>query len=279
MKDAYSFDIDYASARRSYNKMFVSYLRTFARMGLKAIPMRADSGPIGGDLSHEFIILAETGESAVFCHKDWLKRDVLSEQIDFAGDLQPVVDSWTSLYAATDEKHDPAACPPDQLVTTRGIEVGHIFYFGDKYSKPLGALLAKPDGEQVPVEMGSYGIGVSRLVGAIIEATHDEAGIIWPEPVAPFKVGLINLKPGDGATNAACENTYGKLRQARAEVLYDDRDERPGAKFADMDLIGLPWQLIVGPRGVAQGKVELKRRATGEREEVGLDAALSRILG
>jgi prolyl-tRNA synthetase len=279
MKDAYSFDIDYAGARRSYNKMFVSYLRTFARMGLKAIPMQAESGPIGGDLSHEFIILAETGESAVFCHKDWVKRDVLSERIDFAGDLQPVVDSWTSLYAATDEKHDPAACPADQLVTTRGIEVGHIFYFGAKYSMPLGALIAKPDGEQVPVEMGSYGIGVSRLVGAIIEASHDEAGIIWPEPVAPFQVGLINLKPGDAPTNAACEDTYGKLRQAGAEVLYDDRDERPGAKFADMDLIGLPWQLIIGPRGIAQGKVELKRRATGERDEVGLDAALARILG
>jgi prolyl-tRNA synthetase len=279
MKDAYSFDIDYAGARRSYNKMFVSYLRTFARMGLKAIPMQAESGPIGGDLSHEFIILAETGESAVFCHRDWLKRDVLSERIDFEGDLQPVVDSWTSLYAATDEKHDPAQCPPDQLVTTRGIEVGHIFYFGAKYSKPLGALIAKPDGEQVPVEMGSYGIGVSRLVGAIIEASHDEAGIIWPEPVAPFQVGLINLKPGDAPTNAACEDIYGKLRQAGAEVLYDDREERPGAKFADMDLIGLPWQLIVGPRGIAQGKVELKRRATGEREEVGLDAALARILG
>jgi prolyl-tRNA synthetase len=279
MKDAYSFDIDYAGARRSYNKMFVSYLRTFARMGLKAIPMRADSGPIGGDLSHEFIILAETGESAVFCHKDWLKRDVLSEQIDFEGDLQPVVDSWTSLYAATDEKHDPAGCPPEQLVTTRGIEVGHIFYFGAKYSEPLGALLAKPDGEQVPVEMGSYGIGVSRLVGAIIEASHDEAGIIWPEPVAPFQVGLINLKPGDAATNKACEDIYGRLRQSGAEVLYDDRDERAGAKFADMDLIGLPWQLVIGPRGVAQGKVELKRRATGEREEIGPDAALARILG
>ena len=279
MKDAYSFDIDYAGARRSYNKMFVSYLRTFARMGLKAIPMRADSGPIGGDLSHEFIILAETGESAVFCHEDWLKRDVLAESIDFEGDLQPVVDSWTSLYAATDEKHDPAQCPPDQLVTTRGIEVGHIFYFGAKYSKPLGAVLAKPDGEQVPVEMGSYGIGVSRLVGAIIEASHDEAGIIWPEPVAPFRVGLINLKPGDAATNKACEDIYARLLQAGMEVLYDDRDERPGAKFADMDLIGLPWQLIVGPRGIAQGKVELKRRATGEREEVGLDAALARILG
>src|SRR5262245_18047885 len=279
MKDAYSFDLDYAGARRSYNRMFVCYLRTFARMGLKAIPMRAESGPIGGDLSHEFIILAETGESAVFCHKDWLKRDVLTESIDFEGDLQPVVDSWTSLYAATDEKHDPSKCAPEDLVTTRGIEVGHIFYFGDKYSKPLGALVAKPDGEQVAVEMGSYGIGVSRLVGAVIEASHDDAGIIWPEPVAPFQVGLINLKAGDTATNAACEEIYGRLTQAGTELLYDDRDERPGAKFADMDLIGLPWQLIVGPRGVAQGKVELKRRATGERQELDLNSALSRILG
>ncbi len=279
MKDAYSFDLDYAGARRSYNKMFVSYLRTFARMGLKAIPMQAESGPIGGDLSHEFIILAETGESAVFCHKDCLKRDVLTESTDFEGDLQPVVDSWTALYAATDEKHDPAKCPPEDLVTTRGIEVGHIFYFGDKYSKPLGAVVAKPDGEQVPVEMGSYGVGVSRLVGAIIEASHDEAGINWPEPVAPFRVGLINLKTGDAATTAACEEIYGRLRQAGTELLYDDRDERPGAKFADMDLIGLPWQLVVGPRGIAQGRVELKRRATGERQEIGLDAALARILG
>ena len=279
MKDAYSFDLDYAGARRSYNKMFVSYLRTFARMGLKAIPMRAESGPIGGDLSHEFIILANTGESAVFCHKGWLDRDVLKESIDFDADLQPVVDSWTSLYAATDEKHDPRQCPPDQLVTTRGIEVGHIFYFGTKYSKPLGAVVAKPDGEPVPVEMGSYGIGVSRLVGAVIEASHDEAGIVWPEPLAPFLVGLVNLKTGDAATTAACEDIYGRLRQAGAELLYDDRDERPGAKFADMDLIGLPWQLIVGPRSLAQGKVELKRRATGERQEIALDAALSRILG
>ncbi len=279
MKDAYSFDLDYDGARHSYNKMFVCYLRTFARMGLKAIPMQAESGPIGGNLSHEFIILAATGESAVFCHKDWLKRDVLAESFRYDGDLQPVVDSWTALYAATDEKHDPARCPPEDLVTTRGIEVGHIFYFGDKYSKPMGAVVARPDGEQVAVEMGSYGVGVSRLVGAIIEASHDEAGIIWPEPVTPFLVGLINLKPGDPGTTAACEDVYGRLRQAGTEVLYDDRDERPGAKFADMDLIGLPWHLIVGPRGIAQGRVELKRRATGEREEIGIDAALARILG
>jgi prolyl-tRNA synthetase len=278
MKDAYSFDIDYAGARRSYNKMFVSYLRTFARMGLKAIPMQAESGPIGGDLSHEFIILAETGESAVFCHKDWLKRDVLSEQIDFAGDLQPVVDSWTSLYAATDEKHDPAQCPPDQLVTTRGIEVGHIFYFGAKYSKPLGALIAKPDGEQVPVEMGSYGIGVSRLAGAIIEASHDEKGIVWPEGVAPFQVGLVNLRQGDSASDAACGEIHSELTRSGLEVLYDDRDARAGDKFATMDLIGLPWRITVGPRGLQKGLVEITSRRTGETEEVSPQAATDRML-
>jgi len=279
MKDSYSFDVDYAGARTSYNKMFVSYLRTFARMGLKAIPMEAETGPIGGNLSHEFIILAETGESAVFCHRGWLERDVLATAIDYASDLQPVVDSWTRLYAATDDKHDPSKCPPEDLVTTRGIEVGHIFYFGDKYSRPMGAVVTRADGEAVPVEMGSYGIGVSRLVGAIIEASHDEAGIIWPEAVAPFQVGLISLKPSDPATAKAADELYAKLRQVKVEVLYDDRDERPGAKFAEMDLIGLPWQIIVGPRGLAQGQIELKRRATGERQELAIDAALARILG
>ena len=279
MKDSYSFDVNYAGARTSYNKMFVSYLRTFARMGLKAIPMEAETGPIGGNLSHEFIILAETGESAVFCHRGWLERDVLAAAIDYASDLQPVVDSWTHLYAATDDKHDPSKCPPEDLVTTRGIEVGHIFYFGDKYSRPMGGVVTRADGETVPVEMGSYGIGVSRLVGAIIEASHDEAGIIWPDTVAPFEVGLISLKPSDPATARAADELYAKLRQAEVEVLYDDRDERPGAKFADMDLIGLPWQLVVGPRGLAQGQVEVKRRATGERQELAIDAALARILG
>ena len=279
MKDAYSFDLDYDSARRSYNKMFVSYLRTFARMGLQAIPMQADTGPIGGDLSHEFIILAETGESEVFCHKDFLKFDAQVAGVDYQSDLQPVVDQWTSLYAATDEKHDPATAETigDALLHARGIEVGHIFYFGTKYSRAMNATVTGSDGSEIVVEMGSYGIGVSRLVGAIIEAYHDDAGIVWPDSVAPFSVGLINLRCGDSACDTACEDLFAKLEAAGVDVLYDDRDERAGAKFADMDLIGVPWQLIVGPRGLKSGVVEVKRRATGEREELSVEAALSRI--
>jgi prolyl-tRNA synthetase len=283
MKDNYSFDLNYAGAKRSYNKMFVSYLRTFARMGLQAIPMEAETGPIGGDLSHEFIILADTGESEVFCHRDFVDFDVLGAGIDYESDLEPVVEAWTKLYARTDDKHDPAAfenqVPEDKRVHRRGIEVGHIFYFGTKYSDPLKALVAMPEGEAVAVHMGSYGIGVSRLVGAVIEASHDDNGIIWPEPVAPFRVGLINLKTADEACNTACEETYAKLQDAGIEVLYDDRDERPGAKFNDMDLIGLPWQLVIGPRGLAKGVVELKRRRDAEREELSLDSALARLTG
>ncbi len=281
MKDAYSFDVDFAGAKRSYNRMFVAYLRIFARMGLRAIPMRAETGPIGGDLSHEFVILADTGESAVYCHRALVEYDPLSSGVDYDADLEPIVGQWTQHYAVTDDKHDPAACPvaPEDLLTARGIEVGHIFYFGTKYSKPMNAVVTTADGETVPVEQGSYGIGVSRLVGAIIEASHDDAGIIWPDAVAPFAVALINLKPGDAATDAACEDLYAKLRAAGVEVLYDDTAERAGVKFATADLIGLPWQLTVGPRGIAKGVVELKRRATGEREELSAEAALARLTG
>ena len=282
MKDSYSFDLDQAGARRAYNKMFMAYLRTFARMGLKAIPMAADTGPIGGDLSHEFIILAETGESEVYCHRDLVEFDVLGQAVDYAGDLQPLVDHWTSRYAATDEKHDAArfaAIPEDKRLQARGIEVGHIFYFGTKYSAPMKAVVASPGGEEVPVQMGSYGIGVSRLVGAIIEASHDDAGIIWPDSVAPFAVGLINLKRDDAACTAACDALYDKLEAAGLEVLYDDTEERPGAKFATMDLIGLPWALTLGPRGLKAGTVELKRRAGGAREELSAEAALARLAG
>ncbi len=281
MKDAYSFDVDFAGARRSYNRMFVAYLRTFARMGLQAIPMRADTGPIGGDLSHEFVILAETGESAVYCHRALVEYDVLKEAIDYDADLAPIVERWTRHYAATDDKHDPNACPvaADELLSARGIEVGHIFYFGTKYSKPMNATVTTATGETVPVEQGSYGIGISRLVGAIIEASHDEAGIIWPDAVAPFAVALINLKPGDEASVAACEDLYAKLRAAGVEVLYDDTAERAGVKFATADLIGLPWRLTVGPRGLAKGVVELKRRATGACEEISAESALARLAG
>jgi len=281
MKDNYSFDLDKEGAIRSYNKMFVAYLRTFARMGLKAIPMRADTGPIGGDLSHEFIILAETGESAVFCHKGLVDKDILGRNIDYGADLQSIVNEWTSLYAATDEMHQAdhfaAQVPTHEQLSARGIEVGHIFYFGTKYSRPMNAVVAGPGGEQVTVEMGSYGIGVSRLVGAIIEACHDEAGIVWPESVAPFKVAILNLKPGGGVVSVACESLYAALCVKGVETLYDDRDVRAGGKFADMDLIGTPWQLIVGPKGVAAGKVEIKNRKTGAREEVPIEQALTRF--
>jgi prolyl-tRNA synthetase len=284
MKDAYSFDIDQASARHSYNKMFVAYLRTFARLGLKSIPMRADTGPIGGDLSHEFIILASTGESEVFCHKDYLTFDTPPADTNFesADELQGIVDRWTSLYAATSEMHQAgefAAVPESDQMSARGIEVGHIFYFGTKYSAPMGARVMGPDGVEHDVHMGSYGIGPSRLVAAIVEASHDDAGIVWPDAIAPFQVGLLNLRVGDSATDAACADLYRGLEAAGFDVLYDDRDDRPGAKFATADLIGLPWQVIVGPKSLAEGKVELKRRATGERETMSPADALRRITG
>ena len=275
MKDNYSFDLDHAGARHSYNKMFVAYLRTYARMGLQAVPMAADTGPIGGDMSHEFIILAETGESAVFCERALLDLAPPGDEVDYDSDLQPVVDAWTAHYAATDAKHDPANCPVDaaELVTARGIEVGHIFYFGTKYSEPLGAVVQGPNGEQITLEMGSYGIGVSRLAGAIIEACHDDDGIIWPEAVAPWRLGIINVKSGDDACERVCEEMYALAAANGVDALYDDRNERAGGKFADMDLIGVPWQLTVGPRGLADDTVELKCRAGGARETLSLDAA------
>ena len=282
MKDAYSFDLDQEGARHSYNRMFVAYLRTFSRMGLKAIPMRADTGPIGGDLSHEFIILASTGESEVFGHADYLNFPVPGEDTNFDDReaLQGIVDRWTSLYAATSEMHDAAAfeaVPEDRRMSARGIEVGHIFYFGTKYSDPMGATVTGPDGQERAVHMGSYGIGPSRLVAAIIEASHDEHGIVWPAPVAPFDAALLNLKPGDSATDAACAGLEKAFAARGLDVLHDDRDERPGAKFATADLVGLPWQVLVGPRSLAEGKVELKHRATGERELVSLAEAPDRI--
>jgi prolyl-tRNA synthetase len=282
MKDAYSFDLDQGGARHSYNRMFVAYLRTFARLGLKSIPMMAETGPIGGDLSHEFIILASTGESEVFCHRDYLDFAVPGEDINFddVAGLQGVVNVWTSLYAATSEKHDAAgyaAVPSDKQVTARGIEVGHIFYFGTKYSAPMRAAIAGPDGVERPVHMGSYGIGPSRLVAAIIEACHDEAGIIWPEAVAPFRVAILNLKQGGGNTDAVCEELYAKLSAKGVEVLYHDIDERPGAKFAATDLIGIPWQMLVGPRSLADGKIELKCRSDGSRELISPAEAMERF--
>ena len=282
MKDAYSFDLDAEGARHSYNKMFVAYLRTFARMGLKAIPMRADTGPIGGNLSHEFIILASTGESEVFCHADYLSKDVPDADVAFEDRavMQGLFDSWTANYAATSEMHDAAAfdaIPDAQRMSARGIEVGHIFYFGTKYSEPMRAVVNGPDGKEHIVQMGSYGIGPSRLVAALIEANHDENGIIWPESVAPFRLGLANLKVGDAATDAACADLYAKFEKAGIDTLYDDRDERPGAKFATMDLIGLPDQVIIGPKGLAEGKIEVKNRRSGARENLSIDEVLNKF--
>ena len=284
MKDAYSFDVDQAGATHAYNRMFVAYLRTFARLGLKSIPMRAESGPIGGNLSHEFIILASTGESEVFCHKDYLDYAVPGADVNFddAASLQGIVDKWTSLYAAkASDMHDKQtafdALPADKQMSARGIEVGHIFYFGTKYSEPMKAVVQGPDGVERPVHMGSYGIGPSRLVAAIIEASHDDAGIKWPEAVAPFKVAILNLKQGDSATDGACEELHRDLIAKGIEVLYDDTDQRPGSKFATADLIGIPWQVIIGPKGLAAGQYEVKRRADGSRENLSPAATLDRL--
>ncbi|HEY5301478.1 MAG TPA: proline--tRNA ligase [Acetobacteraceae bacterium] len=274
MKDAYSFDLDYAGAVVSYRKMMLAYMRTFQRMGLKAIPMAADSGPIGGDLSHEFIILAPTGESQVYYDAAFEEIDYLSSGAD---DLEGFFREMTSHYAATDDKHDPAAwekVAPARRREGRGIEVGHIFYFGTKYSKAMNLTVTGQDGSKVTPEMGSYGIGVSRLVGAVIEASHDDAGIIWPDAVAPFKAVILNLKCGDAACDRICEDIYARMGLT---ALYDDREDRAGVKFADADLMGHPWQIVVGPRGAAAGTVELKRRAGGERAEVSVESALARI--
>ncbi len=281
MKDAYSFDVDEAAGRRSYNRMFVAYLRIFARMGLTGIPMRAETGPIGGDLSHEFIVLADTGESGVFVDRDVLALPIPPTDTDYEGDLSSIVEQWTSLYAATEDVHDQARfeaeTPADRRVSTRGIEVGQVFFFGDKYTRPMKAMIAGPDGTERPAQCGSYGVGVSRLVGAIIEASHDDAGIIWPEAVAPFTVGLANLKVGDAATDAACRRIYDGLTKAGVEVLYDDTEDRPGGKFARLDLIGLPYQVVVGPKSLADGNAEVKTRRTGDRETLSVDAVVARF--
>ena len=282
MKDAYSFDLDEAGARHSYNRMFVAYLRTYARMGLRAIPMQADTGPIGGDLSHEFIVLAPTGESEVFYHANWEAAAKVEDiDLDDVAGLQEVVSGLTRDYAATDEKRDPdrELAAGAALRRSRGVEVGHIFYFGTKYSAAMGMKVQGPDGAEVIPQMGSYGIGVSRLMGAIIEASHDDAGIIWPDSVAPYAVGLINMRADDARCTAAADDLYAWMTAAGVETLYDDRDERGGAKFATMDLIGLPWQIVIGPKGLDRGIVEVKRRATGEKVELSPEDAIARVRG
>ncbi|MDE3029054.1 MAG: proline--tRNA ligase, partial [Paracoccaceae bacterium] len=282
MKDGYTFDVDRDSALHAYNRHMVSYLRTYERMGLTAIPMRAASGPIGGDNTHEFLVLATTGESEVFF--DSAVTDLKLGQRDVNYDdreqVAKVCEEFTTLYARTDETHDETlfnAIPEERRKVARGIEVGQIFYFGTKYSEAMGANVVTADGSRVPVEMGSHGIGVSRLLGAIIEASHDDKGIIWPEGVTPFPVGIVNLKQGDSATDAACDALYAALTAQGLEPLYDDTEDRAGAKFAKMDLIGLPWRITVGPRGLAAGMVELTSRRTGTSEELSPEAAVARV--
>ncbi len=282
MKDGYNFDIDKEAALHAYNRHMVSYLRTYERMGLTAIPMRAASGPIGGDNTHEFLVLANTGESEVFYDDRVTRLKLGRREIDYDDRAQvaAVCAEFTALYARTDETHDPAvfdAIPEAHRKVGRGIEVGQIFYFSTKYSEPMGAVVTNEAGERVPVHMGSHGIGVSRLLGAIIEASHDDKGIIWPEGVTPFPVGIVNLKQGDAATDAACEGLYKALAAKGLEALYDDTEERAGAKFATMDLIGLPWRITVGPRGLAAGKVELTERRSGTSEEMSPEAAVARV--
>ena len=280
MKDAYSFDLDEKASRAAYYRMFVSYLRTFDRFGVKAIPMRAETGPIGGDLSHEFLILAQTGESRVFCHRNYQSLTVPDENIDYADDeaIEAVVNQWTSDYAATDDMHDEKQwqkIAQEDRLEARGIEVGHIFHFGTKYSAPMKAQVMGPDGKEHDVFMGSYGIGPSRVVAALIEAYHDESGMVWPVQVAPFEAALINLRAGDAKTDAACLNLYEKMTNAGMDVLYDDKDDRAGEKFARADLIGLPFQIIIGPKGLENGEAEIKERKTGKRETLALDSIMN----
>jgi len=284
MKDGYNFDLTKEDALHAYNRHLVSYLRTYERMGLQAIPMRADGGPIGGDYTHEFLVLAETGESEVFYDSAVTDLSFGDRDIDYddVAQCQSVLEEFTTKYARTDETHDEALfndVPEDRRKVARGIEVGQIFYFGTKYSEALNAKVQGPDGKPVAVHMGSHGIGVSRLLGAIIEASHDDKGIIWPEGVTPFHVGIVNLKQGDAEADAACESLYGQIEAMGLEPLYDDRNERAGGKFATMDLIGLPWRITVGPRGLKNGVVELTSRRSGESEELAPDAALAKIAG
>ncbi|WP_439104359.1 proline--tRNA ligase [Celeribacter marinus] len=282
MKDGYNFDLTKEDALHAYNRHLVSYIRTYERMGLQAIPMRADSGPIGGDDTHEFLVLAETGESEVFYDANVTDIKLGQRDIDYdnVDDCRAVMEEFTTLYARTDETHDAdefAKVPADRQRTARGIEVGQIFYFGTKYSDPMGATVQGPDGKPNPVHMGSHGIGVSRLLGAIIEASHDENGIIWPEGVTPFHVGIVNLKQGDDEADGACDALYKSFAALGLEPLYDDRKERAGAKFATMDLIGLPWRITVGPRGLKNGVVEVTSRRTGESEEMTPELAVAKI--
>ena len=279
MKDAYSFDVDYASSIISYNRMFIAYMQLFKKIGLKAIPMKADTGPIGGDLSHEFIIIADTGESEVYFEKELLDYKGFEDQVDYDSNLQGIVDKYTSFYAATDEKHDPKAYDKDlnNLIKAKGIEVGHIFHFGQKYSNPMQANINTYEGRNIPVFMGSYGVGLSRLVGAVIEASHDKDGIIWPKEIAPWYYHLINLKNGDEECDKICFDVYNSIKKQSKTVLYDDTSDRAGAKLAKADLIGLPVQIIIGPRGIKDKIFDLKIRKNGDIKKLSYNELLNFI--
>lgn len=256
MKDSYSFDIDEISAKKTYNLMYETYFKIFRAMGLKPMAVRADTGAIGGDLSHEFHILADTGESAIFYDKKFETENL-------------AVAEMQNLYAMADEMHVPEKCPiaAEQLASKRGIEVGHIFNFGLKYSKAMEASVMGPAGEKIYPNMGSYGIGASRIVAAAIEANHDANGIIWPKEIAPFQVALINVRAGDELCDRVCEEIYQKLQKQNVEVIYDDTKASLGQKFSIADLIGVPTQVVVGPKSAALGKVEVKERRSGEKKE------------
>ncbi|PQM60309.1 MAG: proline--tRNA ligase [Rhodobacteraceae bacterium] len=279
MKDGYSFDIDRPMAINAYNRHLVSYLKTYERLGLQAIPMRADTGPIGGDYSHEFLVLAKTGESKVFYDGASQHIKLGNEYVDYedVGGLQRTVDRFTENYARTEETHDLSLfnqLPEERQVEARGIEVGQIFYFGTKYSEAMDATVTLADGSKKLVEMGSHGIGVSRLVGALIEAHHDEDGIVWPKAVTPFHVAIVNLKQGDTEIDKVCEQIYTGITAAGLDPLYDDREERAGAKFATMDLIGIPLRVTVGPRGIREGMIEVRCRSTRTVKELPINSVV-----
>ncbi len=277
MKDAYSFDVDYNCSIKSYNIMFIAYMQLFKKMGLKAIPMKADTGPIGGDLSHEFIIIADTGESEVYLEEQLLNFEGSFTSINYNDDLQEEVNKFTSFYAATEEKHDESDFEniKNTIIKTRGIEVGHIFHFGQKYSLPMRATISDRVGENIPVFMGSYGVGLSRLVGAVIEANHDQKGIIWPKEITPWDYNIINLKYGDTDCDRICLDMYNEMNHNELKVLYDDTDERAGAKLARADLIGLPYQIIIGPKGIKDQLYDLKCRKSGDISRLSFNELLN----
>jgi prolyl-tRNA synthetase len=261
MKDAYSFDLTDDEAKKSYNKMFFSYLKTFNRLGLQAIPMAADTGPIGGDLSHEFIILADTGESEIFADKKIFEID-LNKYSGTNDSLQKMREDYANIYSVTDDKFDEKEfnekVKKENQLKTKGIEVGHIFYFSDKYSKPMNCLIDDKNGKKTSVKMGSYGIGVSRLVGATIEANYINDVMKWPKTISPFDVVIIpSISKNNKENLEKAEKIYKVLKKQNIDVLLDDVDENMSNKFKKHDLLGIPYQIIIGSKSV-EDKFEFK---------------------